>query len=226
MIRKIFFTGLAALVPLVITVYVLVALFSFAEGILGEYVNSYLRQTLGYTIPGLAIILTLLIIFFVGLFVQMTRMRVLRFVERMVFRIPLVNKIYFPVRRIVDFLFFSPQKAFKSAVLIEYPRKGMYALGFLTNRSGAVFEQKTGRKMYNVFISSSPSPLTGFTVIVDAQDIIPLDIGVDEAVKLIVSGGLLNPSERYEQQYKVERENPEGGPAGYSGEFHAAGEER
>ncbi|UCC95487.1 MAG: DUF502 domain-containing protein [Candidatus Omnitrophota bacterium] len=191
--RRIFFTGLAAIVPIVITVYVIVGLFYFADGILGKYINTFLEKYVDYTIPGLGIILTILIVFIIGLILHISRMRLTRLIEKMLFKIPLVNKIYFPIKKIVDFLFFPPKKTFRSAVLVEYPRKGIYSLGLITNESSSRFEEKTGKKLYNIFIPSSPSPLTGFTIIVEEKDIIFLNIGVDEALKLVVSGGLLNP---------------------------------
>ncbi|MFH1318919.1 MAG: DUF502 domain-containing protein [Candidatus Omnitrophota bacterium] len=112
---------------------------------------------------------------------------------KLLLKLPLIDKIYPPIKRIVDFLFFPPKKKFKSAVLVEYPRKGIYSIGFLTNESYSSFEEKIGKKLYNIFMPSSPSPLTGFTIIVPESDLIFLDVGVDEAIKMIVSGGLLNP---------------------------------
>jgi len=121
-------------------------------------------------------------------------MRFFKWVERVIFlKMPLINKIYSPIRKIVNFLFFPPQKSFKSTVLVEYPRKGVYSIGFVTNENSMEFKEKAGRKFYNVFIPSSPSPLTGFTIIVEDKDLIILNIGADEAVKSVVSGGLINP---------------------------------
>jgi uncharacterized membrane protein len=120
-------------------------------------------------------------------------MRIFRWVEKLFFKIPLVNKIYFPVKRIVDFLFFPSRKSFRKAVLVEYPRKGVYSLGFLTNENSIEFEDRKDRKFCNVFMPSAPSPITGFIIMVEEKDIVPLDIGVEEAIRLIVSGGLINP---------------------------------
>jgi len=193
MIKRIFITGLAAPIPLVITVYVIYGLFRFADGILGRIINKFLQQYLGYQIPGLGIAIALLIIFLLGSLIHLSRMKLFKWLEKVFFRIPLVNKIYFPIKRIVDFLFFPPQKNFRSAVLIEYPRQGLYSLGFITNESSKIFEDKLKKKLYNVYIPSTPSPLSGFVVVVEEKDIIFLNIGIDEAIKLVVSGGLLNP---------------------------------
>ncbi|MBD3263594.1 MAG: DUF502 domain-containing protein [Candidatus Omnitrophica bacterium] len=195
-LKRIFVTGLAAIVPLGITIYVIGGLFYFADGILGRLINKFLYRYLGYTVPGLGIVIAVLIIFLAGMLIRLSRMRLFRWIERMFFRIPLVNKIYFPVKQIFDFLFFSPQYAFKSAVLLEYPRKGVYTLGFITNENSFNLKKAEGQNLQNVFIPSSPSPLTGFIVMAKKGDLIHLDLGVDEAIKLIVSGGLLMPLEK------------------------------
>ncbi len=193
MIKRIFVTGLTAVIPLVITVYVIYGLFHFADGILGKHINEFFYEYIGYEVPGLGIVIAILLIFCLGLILRLSRMKIFRWTERLFFRIPLVNKIYFPVKRIVDFLFFPPQKNFRSAVLVEYPRKGIYSLGFLTNENTISFKERGNRKFCNVYMPSSPSPITGFIIIVDEKDLIPLDIGVEEAIRLIVSGGLINP---------------------------------
>lgn len=184
---------MTAAIPLVITVYVIYGLFQFADNFLGKHINSFFYRYIGLEIPGLGILIAILLIFFLGVILRLSRMKFFKWIERLFFRIPLVNKIYFPVKRIADFLFFPPQKNFRSTVLVEYPRKGVYSLGFLTNENTISFKDKNQRKLCNVYIPSSPSPLTGFIVIVEEKELIPLNIGVEEAIKLIVSGGLINP---------------------------------
>ncbi len=197
MLKKIFITGLTATIALVITVYVIVGLFYFLDGFLGKPINAFVYESIGYTIPGLGILIGILIIFLLGLLIHLARMRLFRWFYKwsadLFFKIPLTGKIYIPVKRIVDFLFFPPRKDFKSAVLVEYPRKGIYSLGFLTNENNIEFASKGKRKLYNVFIPSSPSPLTGFTIVVEEKEVNSLNISVEEALRLVVSGGLLNP---------------------------------
>ncbi len=195
MIRRIFVTGLAAIIPIVITVYVISGLFRFADGILGKYINEYIFSTYGYRLPGLGIIISLLIIFLLGGVVLISRMRFIRFIENAFFRLPLVKNVYFPVKKIVDFLFLKESARLQKVVLVEYPRKGIYSIGFVTNESSDRFRNKIGKKLYNVFIGSSPSPVTGFTIIVPEDELIFLDISVEEALKIIVSGGMINPDE-------------------------------
>jgi len=192
MIKRIFITGLAAIIPIVITIYVIIALFYFADSILGNFLNKILHKTIGFSVPGLGIILFILIIFVTGILIHISRRRFFRWVENMFLRIPLVNKIYFPVKTIVEFVFFPPEKTFQSVVMLEYPRKGIFSIGFITKESSHKLSEKTGKKLYNVFIPSTPSPLTGFTVVAGEDELNFLDISIEEAMKFIISGGLLN----------------------------------
>jgi uncharacterized membrane protein len=196
MLRKIFITGLAATIPIVITVYVIVGLFRFADGILGKVINEYLYQYLGYRLPGLGIIISILLIFLVGLILKLSRMKISKIFENLFFKIPLVNNIYFPVKKIVDLLFLQQPSRFRGVVLVEYPREGIYSIGFITNESPEQFSTKIEKKLYNIFIPSSPFPTTGFTVIVPEENIVFLDMTIDEAVRVIVSGGMLSPYEK------------------------------
>ncbi|OQX81786.1 MAG: hypothetical protein B6D56_01545 [Candidatus Omnitrophica bacterium 4484_70.1] len=202
MLKKIFITGLAGLIPIVITIYVVIGLFHFADRILGNFINKYLQEWLGYSVPGLGIIISILIVFIVGVIGLISRMRVTRFLERFILKFPVVNKIYLPVKRTVDFLFFQ-QSNLKKAVLVEYPRKGIYSLGFLTNEAGNDFQDILGRKLYSIFIPSSPSPLTGFTIVVPQEEVIFLDIGIEKAIRWIVSGGMVNPTDFEKSEGKL-----------------------
>ncbi len=195
MIRRIFLTGLAAIIPFVITFYVIIAVFNFVDGIAGVYVDSYLARTLGYTIPGIGIILTLLFVFLLGAIIHLSRMRFHRWAEGLFLRIPFVHKIYYPVKQVINFLFFQPNRSFQKVVLLEYPRKGIYSLGFVTNSSGRKFQDFLARETYNVFIPSSPSPITGFMLVIPREELHFLDISVEQAIRLIVSGGFINPDE-------------------------------
>ena len=193
--RRLFLLGLMATVPVVLTIYVIIGIFEFADNFLGKFINRYFKIYFGYTFPGLSIIITFLLILFVGILVHLSRMRLLRAIEAFFSKLPLINKIYFPIRKIIEFLFINSEKRFKEAVLVEYPRKGVYSLGFITNRTDKNFEKKLNKNFYNVFIPSSPSPLTGFMIVVPEEEIIFLNISIEEAISLIVSGGLLNPQD-------------------------------
>ena len=197
MLRRIFFTGLAAVIPIFLTVYVVVGLFYFIDGFLGKPLNRVLEQYVGYEIPGLGFVIAVLLIFALGILVHLSRIKFFRWffhlAEKLFFKIPLVDKIYFPIKTIADFLFFPAKKNFKSAVMVEYPRKGVHSLGFLTNENSLDFKDKDSKKFYSIFIPSSPSPITGFMIIVEEKDITFLELSVEKALRMVVSGGLINP---------------------------------
>ncbi|HEC69211.1 MAG TPA: DUF502 domain-containing protein [Candidatus Omnitrophica bacterium] len=199
MLRRWFFTGLVVLVPVVITIYVVIGLFNFADSILGKYINRYIFLYFGYKIPGLGIIFSVLIIVLVGIISSFLRWRIFKRLELLILKFPLVGRIYAPTKEIVRFLFSPSKPSFKRVVLVEFPKEGIYSLAFITGKSSKI-NQKTGKKMISIFIPSSPSPLTGFTYFISEDKLIYLDISVEEAVKIIVSGGMLSSSENFSQK--------------------------
>jgi uncharacterized membrane protein len=193
--RRNLIAGILVILPLLLTVYVLIILFKFIDGILGRFVNTYLMDFLGFYIPGLGIILSLIIIFLVGFltthFVGKKLYLILE--EKILMNFPLIRHIYPSLKQITEFLFASKRQSFKKVVLVEYPKPSIWVIGFITNKGFVEAEEKTRQGLLNIFIPSSPGPLTGFFILVPRQDVIFLDIPIEEAIKLIVSGGLLNP---------------------------------
>ena len=195
-IRRYFITGLIVLLPVVITLYVLVAVFRFCDGILGRFINAYLKSHLGYSIPGLGLLLGIVIILLAGFLVTHLYSRSKFFLLKSVLlKTPLVNKIYPAARYIVNFLFSRDKPAFKKVVMVEYPRKGIWSIGFVTNEGIKEAQEKLQQELFNVFIPTTPTPLSGFFMLVPKRDIIFLDISMEESMKLIISGGMLNPQD-------------------------------
>lgn len=200
--RKYFLTGLLIILPVLITTYLFVSLFAFFDNILGRYINRITITTLGYKIPGLGLLLFLLLIFITGILAtNFIGRKLFLFFEKIWFKFPIVKKIYPAAKQITHFLF-SPkiQGQLQKVVLVEYPSRGIYSIGFLTNRSDPEIRQKTGKDLLNVLVPSVPNPLTGFVVLIPKQDAIFLDMSVEEAIKIIVSGGVLNPKDLLDQQ--------------------------
>ncbi|MDD5291838.1 MAG: DUF502 domain-containing protein [Candidatus Omnitrophica bacterium] len=194
-VRKYIITGSLIVLPIVISVFLFLWLFKFLDGILGRYINNYLMNNYGYAIPGLGIILAFVLIFFVGFSVtHLVNKKVLLFFENWFIRFPVIKQIYPAVKQIVHFLFTDPKANFRKTVLVEFPRKGIYSIGFVTNNSCAHFNEKAGREMVNIFLPIAPSPLSGYLIFVPKDEIIAVDISVEDALKMIISGGLLNPS--------------------------------
>lgn len=195
-IKKYLVAGLLAILPLSLSIYILVILFRLVDGILGRFLNVYLKNTLGFYIPGLGLILFILIIFFAGvLSIHVFGMGLHRLLDRMLYKFPLIRHIYPSVRKVFEFVFSDSRAGFKKTVLIEYPYKGLWSLGFIANESFKEAEDKTGKKLLNVYIPFVPNPTTGFFVLVPEDQLKVLDMSISNAMRLIMSGGLLNPSE-------------------------------
>lgn len=185
------FNGLITLLPLLITVWIFTALFRFADGILGVYI----AQILGRKIPGMGILVTLVILIGTGyLTTYIFGKRLVDAGEKILARIPLINGIYASAKQINELLFMQKEtKAFRKVCAVEYPRKGVWAIAFLTGEGPQDVTEKTKTELYTVFVPTSPTPATGFVITVPKNEVIMLDMRLEDAVKLLVSGGVLAP---------------------------------
>ncbi|MBM3251923.1 MAG: DUF502 domain-containing protein [Candidatus Omnitrophica bacterium] len=197
-IRGYFITGLAIFLPVAITLYILVKVFRFFDNILGRFINFYLMKTGGIYIPGLGIILFILVVFIIGFFTRhFLGRKIFPYFEKILFlRPPLIRQIYPSIKKIINFILSHDKPSFKKAVLVEYPRKGIYSLGFVANEGLEEAKKKLNSDdLMNVFVPSSPSPFTGFFILVPEKELIYLDISIDKAFELIISDGVLNPED-------------------------------
>ncbi len=186
-LRRYFVTGLAALFPVVVTLYLLVAIFKFSDGLLGRY--------LGSRIPGLGLLLTLLITLLVGVFST-------HFIGRILFptleawfsRLPLIRGIYPAVKQLTRFLLSDGKNvSIRRVAMVEYPRPGSWTLAFVTNETRT---SVTGseEKLLTLLVPTPPSPFSGPLLFLREKDVTILDMPVEEALKLIVSGGVASAS--------------------------------
>jgi uncharacterized membrane protein len=186
-----FFRGLITLLPLLITIWLLYFIFTFLDGILGNVIT----LITGKSYPGLGFALTVIIIFLTGFFATyIIGAKLFKFGEWILFRLPIVKSIYSAVKQINDVLFMQKSAdEYRRACLIEFPRKGLWSIGFITSDAAEEIEAKAKEKMINVFIANTPTPATGFTVVVPARDVILLDMKIEDAFKYVISGGVLKP---------------------------------
>lgn len=195
-IRKYFITGLVTILPLSLSVYILYVLFRLVDSILGRFLNIYLKNILGFYIPGLGLILFFLIIFFTGvLSTHFFGSGLHQLLYKALSRFPVLRYIYPSIKKVFEFVFSESKMGFKKAVLVEYPGKGIWSLGFIANESFDEAKTKLGKKFINVYIPSVPNPATGYFVLIPENEITLLDISITDAMKLAMSGGLLNPAE-------------------------------
>ena len=145
---------------------------------------------------GIGLILGFILIFFAGFFfTSFLGRKIRRRLEKELDRVPVIKAIYPYAKQVTEFIFKEKDKEkFTQVVAIEYPRKGLYSMGFVTGAGFRSLSKASGRKLINIFIPSSPTPITGYTIFVPEEDAIPLPITVDEAIRFAISGGVLIPA--------------------------------
>jgi uncharacterized membrane protein len=196
MIRRYFITGLLIWVPVVITLWVLNLLVSTMDQTL-LLVPAALRTEawLGMHIPGLGVLLTVLIVFLTGLFgANIIGQRLVAFWEGVLARIPVVNSIYHGVKQVSDTLFSPTGQAFRKALLVQWPREGMWTIAFLTGTPGGDVINHLPGDYLSIYVPTTPNPTGGYFVMVRRSDVIELDMSVDAALKYIVSMGVVAPA--------------------------------
>ncbi len=193
--RKYFVTGLLILVPLAITLWVLNLIVGTMDQSLLLLPARWRPEALfGFAIPGLGTILTLLVIFLTGLATRnFIGNRVVALWESILHRIPVFNTIYSSVKQVSDTLFSSSGNAFRKALLIEYPRKGAWTIAFLTGAPGGDVRNHLVGDYVSVYVPTTPNPTSGFFLMIPRADTVELDMSVDEALKYIVSMGVVTP---------------------------------
>lgn len=214
-IRNYFIAGLLTVVPLSITLYVISILLKNADRIFNLIPSRFNPKAhLPFPMPGLGAILVVTMIFLIGLLVKnYVGGRIIDFGERIVYQIPLVRPIYSAIKQLLIAIFSQSYDGFKRVVMIEYPRRGIYALGFVTGVASGEVQELTDERVINVFLPTTPNPTSGFYLLVPEKDVIPLKISVEDAFKLIISGGLATPEYVVERvQTRKERLSPKDQP--------------
>lgn len=196
-LRRYFLSGLIVFLPVALTVYLLVLSIDFADGFLGKYLAPLFHEKLGFYIRGISILIEVSVIILIGFFASNWVGRKLYDVfEGLLLKLPFFRQVYPAIKEIALFLFSRDKLAFKQVVIIEYPRKGLYSFGFLTNETAHIINNVLNTELVNVFIPSAPGPFTGYVIMVPRKDVTTTEISVEEAIKFIVSGGVLNPFTR------------------------------
>jgi len=198
-VRNYFFTGLVICAPLAITAYLTWTLIKWVDGWVKPYLPDIYNpdQYLPFSVPGFGLLIALVAITIIGfLTANLIGRSILSYGEYLLSRMPLVRNIYSALKQIFETVFREGSDSFQSVVLVEYPRKGIWALAFVaTDTLGEVqarLDEPAGRTV-SVFLPTTPNPTSGFLLFVPADDVIPLDLGVEEAAKLVISAGLVAP---------------------------------
>jgi len=184
-IKRRIFAGLLAIVPIAVTFWILKFLFSFTDGLAAPFL-----KRIGIEIPGLGIILTVVFIFVLGLLVTNVLGRTLfHWGERILAKLPIVNTIYNTIKQITSAFSGSAVKSFQQVIFIQYPREGLWTMCFVTNQS----QNEDGEEFYHVFVPTTPNPTSGVFIVVPKNDVVHPDISVENGLKAIISGGILDP---------------------------------
>ena len=189
--------GLLIWVPLGVTFLVIKLLNDLMDHTLVLIPVDYRPENLlGFKVPGLGVALTALVVIITGMIVaNLFGRRLVKMWEELLARIPLVRSIYSSVKQITETLVSTEGRSFRKVVLIEYPRRGLWTLAFLTGDTAEIFKQIAGNDLVNIYVPTTPNPTSGFFLMVPKLDIIELDMSVESGLKLILSTGVVGPNE-------------------------------
>lgn len=190
--------GVLFLTPIVATFFFLHVLFKWVDKTLLLIPPQWRPEALlGFNIPGLGILLVVAVLLATGILVRnILGKKLVALGDYILYHIPIVSPLYRAVKQLVDTIFSSTSRDFKRVVLIEYPRRGVYTLAFVTGTSSGEIQEKTERTVLNTFVPTTPNPTSGFYLIVPEDDVIPLEMGVEDAFRLLMSGGILSPGKK------------------------------
>lgn len=195
-IRSYLLAGLVVWLPVLITIGVLRFIIDLLDNTLALIPRSYQPdQLLGFHIPGLGVILSLILLGVTGLVVtNYLGQKLVGWGESLLSRIPLVRSIYSSVKQVINTLLSTNSEAFRKVVLVEYPRKGMWSIAFQTGAVSKEINDISHEEMISIFIPTTPNPTSGFLMMIPKQDATELNMSIDEALKCIISLGVMQPS--------------------------------
>ena len=195
--RKYFITGLLIWIPLVITLWVLKLIVETLDQSLLLLPPEWRTEAfLGYHVPGLGVVLTLVIVFVTGVFAtNFLGARLVLLWHAVLHRIPVVSSIYSSVKQISDTLFSSSGQAFRKALLVQWPREGTWTIAFLTGVPGGDVANYLKGDFVSVYVPTTPNPTSGYFAMLPRRDVVELDMSVDDALKYIISMGVVAPGQ-------------------------------
>ncbi len=199
-LRNLFIAGLLVLLPISLTIFIITFIFQKLDNLLSP---AFVKLLILLGLPlqadqfvmGLGVVATIFIIIFTGLITKnILGKKLFRLGEIIVEKIPVARSIYSGAKQIIDAVSKSQLDAFNKVVMVEYPRKGLFSLGFVTCEARGEIQENTKNNVVNVFIPTTPNPTSGLLIFVPKEDITPLTMSVEEGIKLVVSGGIVTPT--------------------------------
>ncbi len=198
-LRAYFFAGILVTAPISITIYLALLFIQFVDNKVTPVLPAkYNPETyLPFAVPGLGLVILFIGLSLVGMLTAGFMGRLFtRFSESLLNRMPVVRSIYNAVKQILETVLAQQSKAFREAVLVEYPRRGIWAIAFITGRTEGEVQNITEEECVNIFLPTTPNPTSGFLLFVPRTDLIPLNMSVEEAIKMVISGGIVTPLDR------------------------------
>jgi uncharacterized membrane protein len=191
--KKIFLTGAVALLPITISLYIIYQLFKFVDGISATFIETFIN----IHIPGLGFLLTIVVVFLFGFFTQKIAGNALKnFLHNILLKVPIVSTVYGPIKQLTDNFVGDQSESFKEVVMIEYPRRNIYSLAFVTSRKKGAPQLAAGRDLINVFIPTTPNPTSGFYLLIPEEELHHMDITVEQGLRMIISAGIMYPEDK------------------------------
>lgn len=197
LLRRYLLAGLVVWLPILITIGVLRFIIELLDGTLALIPRLYQpEQWLGHHIPGFGVLLSLVILLVTGLIAtNYFGQRLVHWGESILSRIPLVRSIYKTVKQVIHAVLSTNGEAFRKVVILEYPRKGVWSVAFQTGTANSQINDKTNDELISVFIPTTPNPTSGFLMMISKRDVIEVDMSIDEALKFIISLGVMPPTQ-------------------------------
>ncbi len=193
-----FIAGILFLTPLLATFFFLKLSIKWMDNILLVIPPRFRPgELLGFSIPGLGVLILFLLILGTGFLVRnYVGRKVVGLWDRLISTIPLVNRFYSSVKQLAETVAHGSTKDFKRVVLVQFPKNGVYSLGYVTGVSAGEVQEKTRKKCLNIYVPTTPNPTSGYYLIVPEEEVIPLDMSVEDSFKLLISGGIISPEEK------------------------------
>ncbi|MBQ8464953.1 MAG: DUF502 domain-containing protein [Alphaproteobacteria bacterium] len=202
-IKAYLFTGILVTAPVSMTFYLAYKLIFWLDKLVNRVLPPEFRPDnyLPVTVPGLGIIILIVLLILIGMFATgFLGKFFLRLGEWIVYKLPFISSVYSLFKQVFSTFLSNKNRAFNKVVMLEYPRKGLWILGLVSMDTTGEMQEKLPEPMVNVFIPTTPNPTSGFLIFVPKSEVIEMDISVEDAIKFIISGGIVNPDEMKEQK--------------------------
>jgi len=198
-LRGYFLAGILVTVPVVLTFYLIWIFVKFVDRQIAPLFPEHYNPAnyLPFGIPGLGVVIVVIVMILIGALTASFMGKLFhRISDRTLRRLPVVRSIYSAIKQIMETIFARQSTAFREAVLVEYPRRGIWAIAFITGRTKGEVQNLTEEETINIFLPTTPNPTSGFLLFVPKEELVPLNMSVEEAIKMVISGGIVTPPDR------------------------------